>query len=139
VSRFVLDASVALRWFLDDPVDDYAVKIRQLIVDGDRAVVPSIWTLEVVNSLLVAERKAKISAAAVDERLINIEELLDSYIESPIKGTPARRILTVARHSGLTSYDATYLDLAQSENLPLATLDAQLRKAAERAGVEILR
>ena len=139
MSRFVLDASVALRWFLDDPIDEYAVKVRQMFLDGYRAVVPLIWTLEVVNSLIVAERKAKISAAAVDERLANIEELLDSYIDSPVTGIFALRVLTIARHSGLTAYDASYLDLAQTENLPLATLDAQLRKAAEHAGVEILR
>jgi predicted nucleic acid-binding protein len=37
------------------------------------------------------------------------------------------------------SYDAAYLDLAVVEGLPLATLDKNLRAAAKRAGVELLR
>jgi len=139
VNRFVLDASVALRWFLDDPVPEYAEKVRQLVLDGYRALVPVVWTLEMVNSLVVAEKQGKIAAVAVDDRLLNIEELLDSYIDTRIEGISARRALTVARNSGLTAYDAAYLELAQTEKLPLSTLDVQLRKAAERAGVEILR
>jgi predicted nucleic acid-binding protein len=138
VSSFVLDASVALRWFLDDPVGEYADNVRRLVLGGYRAVVPVIWTLEMVNSLVVAERKRKIDAAAVDDRITNIEELLDSYIDTQSEGISARNALAVARTTGLTSYDGSYLDLAQSEKLPLATLDAQLRKAAERAGVDLV-
>jgi predicted nucleic acid-binding protein len=139
VSRFVLDASVALRWFLNDPVPEYAAHVRQLILDGDRAIVPAIWTIEMVNSLVYAERKGNITPAAVDERLANIEELLDSYIDIQSVGISARNALIASRNSGLTAYDAAYLDLAQSEKIPLSTLDGQLRKAAERAGVEIIR
>lgn len=138
MSSFVLDASVALRWFLDDPVGEYAENVRRLVLGGYRAVVPVIWTLEMVNSLIVAERKRKIDAAAVDDRISNIEELLDSYIDTQGDGIPARNALTVARTFGLTAYDASYLDLAQSEKLPLSTLDVQLRKAAVRAGVELV-
>ena len=136
--RFVLDASVALRWFLNDPVPEYAASVRQLILDGYRAVVPVIWTLEMVNSLVVAERKGNITTAAVDERIWNIEELLDGYIDVQAEPISARNALTAARISGLTSYDASYLDLAQAEKLPLSTLDGQLRKAAVRAGVELV-
>jgi predicted nucleic acid-binding protein len=124
---------------LDDPVPEYAEKIRRLLIDGYRAVVPALWTLEMANSLLVAERKKKITPAAVDERLTNIEELLDSYLDSQVEVISARRALTAARNSGLTAYDAAYLDLAQTEKLPLVTLDVQLRNAAERSGVEVLR
>jgi predicted nucleic acid-binding protein len=138
VSRFVLDASVALQWFLDDPVPEYAAHIRRLILGGDRAVVPVIWTLEMVNSLVVAEREGNITPVAVDERISNIEELLDSYIDVQTVGISARSALIVSRNSGLTAYDASYLDLAQSEKLPIATLDAQLRKAAARAGVDLV-
>jgi predicted nucleic acid-binding protein len=139
VSRFVLDASVALRWFLNDPVPEYAAQVRRRILDGYRAVVPIIWTLEMVNSLVVAERRGNITPAAVDERIWNIEELLDGYVDVQGESITARNALSAARISGLTAYDASYLDLAQTEKLPLATLDAQLRKAAERAGVEVIR
>ena len=38
----------------------------------------------------------------------------------------------------LTSYDAAYLELAQRRNLPLATLDDELREACQAAGVTVL-
>ena len=38
----------------------------------------------------------------------------------------------------LTSYDAIYLDLAVRRQLPLATLDEPLRKAAKKLGVKLL-
>jgi predicted nucleic acid-binding protein len=45
-------------------------------------------------------------------------------------------ILQLARRYKLSSYDASYLELAMRENLPLATLDDDLRRAAQRAGVK---
>jgi predicted nucleic acid-binding protein len=138
VSHFVLDASLALRWFLEDPVDEYAHQVRRLLMDGSRALVPVIWNLEMVNTLVGAERKGKITAA-VDDRLADIEDLLASYIDTQIEVISARSTLNAARTFGLTAYDASYLVLAQTEKLPLATLDAQLLKASERAGVQILR
>ena len=45
---------------------------------------------------------------------------------------------TLAERHRLTIYDAAYLELAQRTGLPLATLDGELRTAAERSGVEVL-
>jgi predicted nucleic acid-binding protein len=139
VTRFVLDASVALRWFLEIPIPAYAAKIRKMLEDRDRAVVPAVWHLEMANTLLVSTKRGQITPDDADIHLFNIESLLHTSIETRIEGISVRRALTVARVYGLTAYDASYLDLAQTENLPLATLDVQLLKAAERAGVEILR
>jgi len=43
--------------------------------------------------------------------------------------------INLARQHGLTEYDATYLELALREGLPLATLDSKLEAAATAAGV----
>jgi predicted nucleic acid-binding protein len=45
--------------------------------------------------------------------------------------------LEIARKYRLSAYDAAYLELATRQELPLATLDQDLRKAAKRAGVAI--
>jgi predicted nucleic acid-binding protein len=55
---------------------------------------------------------------------------------SSLRGLSA--ILSVARRYKLSSYDASYLELAMRENLPLATLVEGLRRAAKQAGVEIV-
>ena len=46
--------------------------------------------------------------------------------------------LQLAERFNLTLYDATYLELAQRLGLPLATLDKELRIAADALGVELL-
>jgi len=42
-------ASVALRWFLENPLPAYAGRVKQLILGGNRVVVPALWHLEVAN------------------------------------------------------------------------------------------
>lgn len=139
MSRFVLDASVALRWFLDDPVPEYAAKVKRMLLDGDRVVVPVVWNLEIANALVNAARKGVAPPEDLDDHLLKIEELMIDKIESQPEGISIRTAFATGRTFGLTAYDASYLDLAQTEKLPLSTLDAQLRKAAERAGVEVIR
>ena len=79
---FVLDASVALCWFLDHPVPPYANRIRQLLISGSSAVVPTLWHLEMANGLVVAERRGVLSASDVDRSLFDLEQLLAQMIQS---------------------------------------------------------
>ena len=139
MTRFVLDASVALRWFLSNPVPAYARRVRRLILDGARAVVPAIWHLEMANGLAVAERRRIVTAADADQSLTDIEGLLGQAIESDPALVSVRQALTTARTFQLSAYDAVYLDVARRERLPLATLDEDLRAAAARAGVALIR
>jgi len=48
-----------------------------------------------------------------------------------------REIISIAQEHGLSTYDASYLDLAMRLGLPLATRDAALMAAAQRSGVPI--
>lgn len=50
-------------------------------------------------------------------------------------GTQVQRLALEAHVRDLTAYDTTYLLLAKDRGLPLATLDRQLAKAAQSAGV----
>jgi predicted nucleic acid-binding protein len=139
LTRFVLDASVALRWFLSDPVPAYARRVKQLMLDGARAVVPALWHLEMANGLAVAERRGIVCAADADQSLTEIERLLGQAIESDPALASVRQAFTTARTYQLSAYDAGYLDVARRERLPIATLDEALRAAATRAGVALLR
>jgi len=137
LTRFVLDASVALRWFLSDPVPAYARQVRRLMLVGARALVPALWHLEMANGLAVAERRGILSAADADQGLMEIERLLGPAIESDPAVVPVRQALATARAFRLSGYDAVYLDVARRERLPLATLDEDLRAAARQAGVAL--
>ncbi|HYA64602.1 MAG TPA: type II toxin-antitoxin system VapC family toxin [Candidatus Sulfotelmatobacter sp.] len=138
MSRFIVDASVALCWYFEDQKTAYTESVFDCLGKGDTALVPAIWPLEVVNSFLVAVRQKTISPAQLE---IFTRDLEDLPVEVDIEGV--RRvyssIVRLSQHHQLSSYDAAYLDLASVESLPLATLDKNLRAAAKRVGVELLR
>lgn len=139
MNGFVLDASVALRWFLDDPVPNYANRVKQLFLKGARAVVPALWHLEMSNGLVVAERRSILTPADVDQAIVDIEQIVAQAVDTDSMVVPVRQSLTTARAFQLSAYDTVYLDLARRVKLPLATLDDQLRAAAGQAGVALLR
>jgi predicted nucleic acid-binding protein len=136
LKRFVLDASVALAWFLDDPVSPLALRVKQALLGGAGAVVPALWHLEMANGLVVAERRRILTSADVIHGLMQLEQLA-AQITTHGDMVSARQALSTARTFHLTAYDAVYLDTARSAGLPLATLDRSLRAAAERAAVEL--
>jgi predicted nucleic acid-binding protein len=138
LNRFVLDASVALGWFVDSPVPPYAIPVKQALLQGNRAIVPALWHLEMANGLVVAERRRILTATEANRCLNNLELLLAQAIETSSSLSTMRQALTTGRDFGLSAYDAVYLDTARGEKLPLATLDKDLRAAAVSAGVELL-
>jgi len=138
VKRFILDASVALAWFLDDPVPAYALALKQSLLRGDRALVPMLWTLELANGLAVGERRGNLTADQVVRYLAVVEQLLGDTIGISSVSLPFRQVLATARSFRLTAYDSVYLETARSEGLPLATLDQSLRSAASHAGVGLV-
>jgi predicted nucleic acid-binding protein len=138
VKRFVLDASVALRWFLDNPVPAYAESVKHLFLKGARAVVPALWHLEMGNALVLSERRSILISADVDRALIDLEEIIAQAVDTDSSLVSVRQSMATARAFHLSTYDAAYLELARREQVPLATLDDQLRAAARRATVELV-
>jgi predicted nucleic acid-binding protein len=137
VKRFVLDASIALAWLLDDPVPAYALQVKGSL-RNTRALVPSLWTLEMANALAVGERRGNLTPDQVARSMHLIEQLVGETIEIVASVATFRQVLATARSFRLTAYDAVYLETARSEGVPLATLDRALRDAAHRAGIELL-
>ncbi len=136
--RFVLDASVALAWFVDRPTAQYADHVRQRLLRGDRAVVPALWQLEIANGFVTAERRGILTPVDTNEALQTLDIVIAQAIEISQGPVSTRGVLHTARELRLTAYDAVYLETALRQELPLATLDRQLRTAASKAGVEIV-
>jgi len=135
--RLVLDASVTLTWCFPEESTPYTQRILDLLADGAEALTPGIWPFEVANALLVGERHKRRSVAqvtAVLQRLTELPITVDSVRVARVFG----EILSVARQEQLTEYDAAYLELALREALPLATLDQELRRAAQHLGIELV-
>lgn len=134
---FVLDASVAAAWVLDDEQSDLADQVIDSLA-FKTAAVPHLWALEVANILTVCERRGRIDAA---KRKLMAEALRDlGVLEQPhTQDTVFGEIMDLAAKHSLSSYDASYLELAMRLGVPLATLDKPLQKAAEAEGVVVVK
>ncbi len=97
MNRFVLDASVALRWFLDDSVSPYANRVKQFLVKGERAVVPALWQLQMSNGLAVAERRSILSTADIDQALLDIEQIVAQGVDTNSAFVSTRQASVTAR------------------------------------------
>jgi len=133
---FVIDNSVVMAWCFKDETSQYADHILDRLEDST-GFVPSIWPLEVSNVLLVAERKKRISEAG-STRFIALLSELPIIVEQEPPERMIKEIFALARKHKLSSYDASYLDLAMRKGLPIATLDKNLLAAAKRSKVPTL-
>jgi len=133
---FVVDNSVVMTWFFKDQANSYADSILDRLSEAT-AYVPSVWPLEVVNVLVLAERKRCISLAD-SVHFISMLSKLPILVQHESQSKVLKDLLNLARTRELSSYDASYLDLAMTKGLPLATLDKKLRRAAESVNIVIL-
>ena len=130
---FVLDASIAAGWaFADEDHPDAALALAR--IRDDEARVPTLWWFEVRNVLIVNERRGRLTEADTAAFLRRLARLGVTVDRSPEEAA----VLALARRHRLSVYDASYLELAQREALPLATLDAELARAARAEGVAVL-
>jgi len=133
---FVVDNSVVMSWCFDDEKSQYADAVLDRLSKAT-AFVPSIWSLEVVNVLLVAERKKRLNEAD-SVRFITLLSQLPIVVEHERPEGIMKDLLALARSSNISGYDASYLNLSMRKGFPLATLDTRLREAAKKTKVPIL-
>lgn len=133
--EFVLDGSVTMAWYFVDESNAYADAVLTDLETG-RAVVPSLWPLEVANTVLVGERRKR-STEAQAAAWLGILETLTIEVDGETASHAWGGALALARSHNLSAYDASYLELAMRRGLPLATLDGKLKSAAQAVGVPI--
>ncbi len=134
--QFVLDCSVAISWCLVDENNDYANALLAMMPDCE-AFVPGIWSLEIANVLLVAERRNRMTTEQSSEAITLLQSLL-IQVDTATDANALNATLALGRTVGLAAYDAAYLELAMQLGLPLATFDTRLAEAARRCGVELV-
>lgn len=133
---FVLDSSAALAFLLPDEHAEAVDAIAEELVRSS-AQAPAIWPLEVRNALLAALRSRRLAPREFDERVAVLNEL-PVEIDPGTAPEALSRTVDIARRQGLTAYDASYLELAKRLGLPLASLDARMRKAGSALRVRLL-
>jgi len=137
VKAFVMDCSITMAWVLPGEANAGAEAVLQLL-ETAHIKVPTIWPLEVNNVLLQAEHRKRISTVEVAE-FKEFLAALPIYVDDTTGLHAAGSIYTLAKEQHLTIYDAAYLELSMRENLPLATLDKALQKAAMHVGIQVFK
>ncbi len=134
MSAVVIDASVALAWCFPDEASEYADSVLVALEDSE-IVVPALWPVEVANGLSVGERRRRIR----EPDIVRFGELLKGLTireDSQPVTDALNALLPLARAHNLSAYDAAYLDVAIRHAAALATLDADLQKAARTRGIK---
>jgi predicted nucleic acid-binding protein len=101
-------------------------------------IVPAFWRHEMLNALLVGERRERLTPELTQAFIDDLDRLpvdVDLLATSSVvfKATQA-----LCRKHRLTAYDAAYLEIAIREANALATVDEDLRRAAVAEGVQVL-
>ena len=132
----VLDASATLAWVYSDEITE---PIRQVfnLVSENGAWVPGLWKLEVANILEMGVRRRRHDVAFRNSTLADLA-LLPISVDTETDRQAWGATLQLSERHRLTLYDAAYLELALRRGLPLASLDAELRRAAQAEGVVVL-
>lgn len=135
MNKVVVDASVALAWCFPDESSQYADGVLASL-DKKIILVPSLWGLELLNGIIVAERKKRLGS---DEIHLFATLMRELSIEQDTRtvGEHLDNLLPLARTYGLTAYDSSYLELAIRRGAPLATLDSKLQRACKHAGITL--
>ena len=131
----VLDCSVTMAWLFREELTPFTERVLDEVTAG-RAVVPSLWPLEVGNVLLLAERRGRVSEAD-GARFLALLGGLPIEVDSPRGLDWLHDVVPLARETGLTVYDASYLELAGRFGARLATLDRRMAAAADHFGVAL--
>ena len=133
---FVIDNSIALAWCFEDEHTQAVMNLLVRITETG-AIAPSLWPLEALNGLLMAERRKRLDRKRrhhLAQFLRDLPVTLDTETADQAWTVSAR----LAERYRLTLYDAAYLELAQRRKLPLATLDEDLIRAGKTLGIALL-
>lgn len=119
---------------MPDEENAAANAIRLLLQAQHQAIVPAIFWTELVNVLLVAERRGRLSRDNAQE-ILQLMKQLPIASDLPQTKNTADSVLKLGRRHSLAAYDAAYLELAIRQKLLLATLDIKLAAVAKNCGV----
>jgi len=124
MQEVVVDASVIVKWFVEEENSDKAIKVRDRYIVGEiRIIAPEILQFEVINALYHKRLFSK-------DELKEISEALDAFSFDlySLRGEYAKKAIEASVENNITVYDAAYISLAMVKNTIVYTADEQLIK-----------
>ena len=132
---FVLDVSVAETWAIPRNYSLYTNRVQFKLI-STVALVPATWPFDLAEQMRVALNQGETTQHRIDV-LINSISLLHIYVDDEGPFRACHDLLKLARTHNIPVSNSAYLELALRMNLPLATIDPALTRAANAAGVSI--
>jgi predicted nucleic acid-binding protein len=116
----VVDASVALKWYVSEDGADVA---RQILAGDETLVAPELVVAEVCNASWIAYRRREIGADQQGQIAEDITRVFDR-LETLVRH--ASRATAIARELDHPVYDCFYLAVSEALDAPLVTADGRL-------------
>lgn len=135
MKKLVVDCSFVMTWFFEDEKQELAERVLDQL-SSFTLLVPQIWLLEVINTLVVGERRKRTNS-------LKSQQFLQALEKFPIQTVPLTNnseslsVFAFAREHKLSAYDACYLELAQRKSAPVASFDKSLISAANKLGLKV--
>jgi predicted nucleic acid-binding protein len=134
---FVIDSSVGIGWVHPSQANELTKRLLEEAKAGAAIYVPSLWHLEISNTLLVFVHRKLITEAQREVGLTLLSQLR-IIIDDETNRLAFSAISELAAKYSLPAYDAAYLELARRKSLPFATRDDALKAAAKKSGIKLL-
>lgn len=131
----VIDCSVTMAWCFEDEADEAAERVLERVAAAG-ALVPVLWSLEVINVLAVAERKRRLGSAD-SARFMELLHQLPISFDTVAPWQQRDALLGLMRRFELSAYDAAYVELASRTGAALATRDAEIKRCCRALGVAL--
>ncbi len=123
MSKLVVDASVAVKWLVSEPLSDEALAV---LAGPGPLIAPDLLVPEVANVLWKKVRRGELTEAMALERFEALSKMgLEILPTESITG----RALALAVRASRTVYDALYVVLAEEHGCQFVTADEKLVNA----------
>ena len=131
----VVDASFAGAWILPDENSEQVVELLAAAIEGEvELAVPDLWSYEVLNLLIVAQRRGRLTERELPIGLSLVQRFPCVFYDHHSQ-IARHRITRFASRFSLSTYDAAYLELADRLQCPLRSLDQSLHEASRALGL----
>lgn len=122
MEKVVADASVIVKWYVDEIYSKNARKLRDEFINGSVEIISTeLMPYEVLNALKYAKLFKKDELIMVSKSLT-----LYGFRLYPLTGKLAERTVEIAMEKDITIYDASYVALAKEQKAKLYTADEKL-------------
>jgi predicted nucleic acid-binding protein len=126
LSRYTIDASIAIKWFIPEEGSDSALRLL-----AEDLLCPDLLFPEVGNILWKKMRRGEIHEDK-GQAVLNVLSRGQMEVHASSSSQLLGSTLAIANETGLTFYDALYVSLAVLEGPPLVTADRKLVRKLEK-------